>query len=124
MLQGRSKGVKQLLCLRLVLSQRRLQLLSLPQRLLPTRDDRLALRLVLRGGEKSCGADGLQLQKLIMQASLALGLVRHHDDELTSLKRLLGAFRFCLQEVFWTFPFRHFGIFGAAGSPMDRGAQN
>ena len=117
MLHGRSKGVKQ----RLVLSQRRLQS---GLRLFPTRDDRLAFRLVLRGGEKSCGADGLQLQKLIMQASLALGLVRHHDDELTSLKRLLGAFRFCLEEVFWTFPFRHFGIFGAAGSPMDRGAQN
>ena len=54
-----------------------------------------------------------------MQASLALGLVRHHDDELTSLKRLLGAFRFCLEEVFWTFLS---GIFGAAGSPNDRGA--
>ena len=88
MLHGRSKGVKKLLCLRLVLSQRRLDDLSLPQdsglRLLPTRDDRLALRLVLRGREKACGADGLQLQKLIMQASLALGLVRHHDDELRS----------------------------------------
>ena len=58
-----------------------------------------------------------------MQASLALGLVRHHDDELTSLKRSLGAFRFCLEEVFWTFPFRHFGIFGAAGNPIDRGAE-